>query len=119
MLRGYLNFLIPFLVKDCIFFLRPSIVFIQSSSLAHFFNSLLTQVITFFPLSSERELALIIFLEILSVNVFTYLSSLVRDAISVSNFCCMKSIFFIVCFSSYSQEYPKFSSFSFPHDFFA
>ena len=27
MMRGYLNFLIPFLVKDCIFFLRPSIVF--------------------------------------------------------------------------------------------
>ena len=30
MMRGYLNFLIPFLVKDCIFFLRPSIVFFSS-----------------------------------------------------------------------------------------
>ena len=35
MMRGYLNFLIPFLVKDCIFFLRPSIVFFSSKSSYH------------------------------------------------------------------------------------
>ena len=84
MLRGYLNFLMPFFVKELIFFLRPSKVLISSSSFDHLTNSLFTHAMTFVALSSEREFALIIFLEILFVKVLTYLCSLVRVDIAAS-----------------------------------